>query len=113
VVEQYLAALNRRDLLMLTAYVTPDVEWYSLLNGQYLQEVAGREALATALKTYYAQNQQTLWTIEQSMLVQQKVVVRERSAWRSAAGPGERISLVVYELRDGRIARISHFLDSP
>jgi ketosteroid isomerase-like protein len=99
--------------MVLTAYVTPNIEWFSVLNGEYLQEVAGREELVKTLQTYYTQNQQTHWTVEQSMIVEQRVVVRERSAWRTAAGPGERVSLVVYELRDGRIARINYFLDAP
>jgi hypothetical protein len=110
VVEQYLSALNRRDMLALTAYVAPDVAWFSLVNGERLQEVDGRDALIQTLRTYFAQNQKTTWQIEQSIVVDQKVVLRERSQWRADEGSGERVSLVVYELSDGRIARISYFL---
>ena len=113
VVEQYLAALNRRDLLMLTAYVTPDVEWYSMVKGERLKELAGRDALRQALTSYFSQNEDTRWSIEQSMVVEQNIAVRERSEWRAAEGSGERVTLVAYELRDGRIARITYFVDAP
>jgi hypothetical protein len=38
--------------------------------------------------------------------------VRERSQWRADDGNGERVSLAVYEIVDGRIARITYFLDT-
>jgi limonene-1,2-epoxide hydrolase len=110
VVEQYQSALNRRDLLVLTAYVTPDVTWYSVVNGERIQEVSGREELLQTLRNYFAQNQQTHWGIEHSTAVKQLVSVRERSQWSTADSSGERVSLVVYEVRDGRIASITNFL---
>ena len=76
-------------------------------------ELAGRDALRQALSSYFAQNQDTRWSIEQSMVVEQTIAVRERSAWRAAEGSGERVTLVTYELRDGRIARITYFLEAP
>jgi ketosteroid isomerase-like protein len=113
IVEQYVAALNRRDLLALTAYVAPDVEWYSVVDDERILEVTGREALTQTLQRYFAQNQQTHWSIEHATVVDRRVAVRERSQWHSSDGQnGERVSLSVYELRDGRIARISYFLDT-
>jgi hypothetical protein len=111
IVEQYLAALNRRDLLALTAYVTPDVAWYSVVHGERITELTGREALAKTLASYFAGTQKTQWTIEQATVVAQTVAVRERSQWSADDGSGDRVSLAVYEIVDGRIARISYFLD--
>jgi limonene-1,2-epoxide hydrolase len=113
IVEQYLAALNRRDLLVLTAYVAPNVTWYSLVNDERITEVSGRETLAKTLTSYFAHNSQTHWAIEQAVVTGQTVAVRERSQWRAADSNGERVSLAVYEILDGRIARISYFLDAP
>lgn len=110
VVEKYLAALNSRDLMMLTAYVEPGVIWYSVVNGERIQEVAGREALAASLRNYFAQNERTDWHIEQVITVDQSVAIRERSAWRSSSDNDARTSLAVYEIHDGRIARITHYL---
>ena len=112
IVEQYLSALNRRDLLMLTAYVTPDVTWYSIVKGERITEVSGRQALAQTLTNYFASTQKTEWAIEQAIVVAQTVSVRERSQWRADDGNGERSSLAVYEIVDGRIARITYFLDA-
>ena len=111
IVEQYLSALNRRDLLMLTAYVSPDLMWYSVVKGERITEVSGRAALAQTLSSYFARTQQTQWTIEQALVVAQTVSVRERSQWRADDGSGDRMSLAVYEIVDGRIARITYFLD--
>jgi limonene-1,2-epoxide hydrolase len=113
VVEQYHSALNRRDLLVLTAYVTPDVAWYSVVNGERIQEVSGRAALLETLRSYFAQNLKTHWAIESSTVVNQVVSVRERSQWQESDSSDERVSLAVYEVHDGRIARITYFLDAP
>jgi limonene-1,2-epoxide hydrolase len=112
IVEHYLSALTRRDLLMLTAYVVPDVTWYSVVKGERITEVTGRAALTTSLTNYFASTQQTEWAIEQAVVVGQTVAVRERSQWRADDGNGERVSLAVYEIVDGRIARITYFLDT-
>jgi ketosteroid isomerase-like protein len=110
VVEKYLDALNRRDLMMLTAYVEPDIVWHSVIHGERIQEVAGREALAASLRNYFAQNERTEWHIEQVVTVDQSVAIRERSVWQSSGNSDARTSLAVYELHDGRIARITHYL---
>jgi len=110
IVEQYLAALNRRDLLMLTAYVAPDVEWYSTIDGKRLQEVAGRSELAQMLTRYFAQHQRTHWVIEQSSVAENVLAVTERSEWDEGEGTRSRTSLCVYELQDGRIRRMTYFL---
>ncbi len=110
VVEQYLAALNRRDLLMLTAYVTPDVEWYSIVDGKRILEVAGRVELAQMLTRYFEQHQRTQWVIEQSSVAQNVLAVTERSEWSEGGPTNSRTSLGVYELHDGRIRRMTYFL---
>jgi len=110
VIENYIAALNRRDLLALTAYVTPDVEWFSSIGGERILEVSGRDALAESLRRYFANNQATRWTLGSSMPQVNYIAARERSTWRDAHGAGSRESLCVYELQDGRIRRITQFL---
>src|SRR5215831_13645179 len=62
VVDEYIAALNKRDLLLLTAYVTPDVEWRSVVNGEAILEVAGRDALKSMLEKFFAQHERTHWS---------------------------------------------------
>jgi limonene-1,2-epoxide hydrolase len=110
VVERYLGALNRRDLLMLTAYVAPDFEWLSMVNGERVLEVSGREALATALKQYFADNRSTRWSIQSANVIGDHLVVDERSEWREGDMTQARHSLGIYELHDGRIRRVTYFL---
>lgn len=111
VVERYLDALNRRDLLVLTAYVTPDVEWYSVVDGKRITEVSGRDALTQMLQTFFARTAHASWHIESALEQERYLAVRELSQWQDADGTGERTSLCVYEFDDGRIRRITYFLN--
>jgi ketosteroid isomerase-like protein len=110
VIEAYYDAINRRDLGVLTAYVTPDVEWYSLVGGERILEVESREGLKDAFETYFGRFTETRATIESAWVVGQLVAVRERTQWSDGTlrGTGERLG--VYELASGRIARITYFL---
>jgi ketosteroid isomerase-like protein len=128
VVAGYIAALNRRDLLALTAYVTPDVEWYSMVNGERLLELSGREALEKSLAQFFERYAKTRWVIETMQVVEGRgtptdkdrensgssgvvVGVAERSEWNEGGLLKARSSLGVYELSDGRIRRITYFLN--
>ena len=111
VVENYLAALNRRDLLALTLYLTPDVEWYSALDGERILEVSGREELKQMLTRFFSDHERTLWTPERIEAVENFVAVIERSQWSEGSRMESRDSLGVYELDSGRIRRITYFLN--
>lgn len=110
IVEAYYAAINRRDLLALPAYVSPDVEWYSFLGGERILEVASREGLKEAFEIYFARFTDTRATIEAAWVVGDLVAVREQTEWSDGTlrGSGERLG--VFELADGRIVRITYFL---
>jgi hypothetical protein len=112
VIESYLKATNDRDLLMLTAYVTPDFEWVSLVGGERIVEVQSREALAATLREYFVRYPTSTLRNESLQVVDGFVVVSERSEWQASDGKGERTSLGVYELFDGRIRRVTYFLNS-
>jgi len=112
VVSAYLAALNRRDLPVLTAYVAPNVEWYSVVNGERVVEITNREALAQMLTRYFSQHERTQWIVERLESVDQVVAVVERSEWSEEDHVAARTSLAVYEVEAGRIRRMSYFLQS-
>lgn len=109
-IHRYFDALNRRDLLALTAYVTPDLEWYSVVKGQRILEVQGREALAKMLRQYFGAHQRTQWTLKEAQGVADILAIKERSEWTEGAQMQARDSIAVYELIDGRIRRITYFL---
>jgi len=111
VVESYLAALNRRDVLALTAYVEPAFEWYSIVNGERVAEVASREELAAMLTRYFEANKTTRWNIEAVSPVGGYLAVDERSEWSEDGRTQSRNTLGVYELHDGRIRRVTYFLN--
>jgi len=110
IVEAYYQAVNRRDLLVLPAYVAPDVRWYSVIDGEWLLEVDSREDLAEAFETYFARFPQTGARIEDWLRVGDSIAVRERTTWSDGAtnGGGERLG--VFEVADGRIVRVTYFL---
>jgi hypothetical protein len=110
VVEAYYDAVNRRDLLVLPAYVAPDVTWYSVIDGEWLLEVDSREALVEAFETYFARFPQTGAKIEAWLRVGDSIAVRERTSWSdgSQSGGGERLG--VFETVEGRIVRVTYFL---
>lgn len=110
IIRSYHAAISRRDLLPLTLYVAPDVEWYSAVDGERILEVSGREALADMLRAYFSRNLSATWSFDAATTHGAFVAVRERSQWRGANENGERITVCVYELQDGRIRRITQFL---
>jgi ketosteroid isomerase-like protein len=110
--EDYYAAINRRDLLVLPAYVTPDVVWYSIIDGERILEVDSREALVEAFRVYFERFAETRAEIASSIAVGDVIAVVERT--RSSDGVtmnrGERVG--VFEFENGRIARITYFLPS-
>jgi ketosteroid isomerase-like protein len=110
VIDNYMAALNRRDLLPLTAYVTPDFEWLSMVNGERVVEVTSREALADMLRAYFERNQNPSWRIESVNASGNMLAVTERVEWIENGASQSRNSLGVYELQDGRIRRVTYFL---
>lgn len=112
VVAQYFDALNRRDLLALAAYVTPDVEWYSIVAGERILEVSGREPLTQALQGYFDATKRTHWAIKSVQSVANTIAIVERSEWSEAQGTQARDSIAVYEFVDGRIRRMTHYLNS-
>jgi ketosteroid isomerase-like protein len=110
VIENYFAALNRRDLLPLTAYVTPDFEWVSMVDGERVVEVSSREALSEMLRAYFERNQSPSWRIEAVNASGNVLAVTERTEWVENDATQSRNTLGVYELQDGRIRRVTYFL---
>jgi SnoaL-like domain len=109
VVERYLDVLSRRDLRMLTLYVTPDVEWYSVNNGERTLEVSGREQLTDLLHRYYEQYRVTRWSADKFIETDRHIAIVERSEWGNDSTES-RVVVGAFELESGRIRRITYFL---
>jgi ketosteroid isomerase-like protein len=111
VLENYLAALNRRDLLVLAAHVAPDVKWHSIADGEVIVDARNRQELAALLEQYFKLYPHTRWEIETTLASEAKVAVVERSEWGERQPFESKMSMSVYEIEDGRIKRITQFID--
>jgi ketosteroid isomerase-like protein len=109
-VERYLDAISQRDLLALTLYVTPDVEWYTVNQGERSLESSGREQLTVLLKQYFERYRVTRWRAERFVETGQQVAVIERSEWGNDSLES-RTALGVFELDGDRIKRITYYLN--
>jgi ketosteroid isomerase-like protein len=110
IVASYLDAISRRDLLTLTLYVTPDVEWYSVSKGERTLESAGREQLTALFKLHYGRYRITRWSIERFVETGQHVAIVERSEWGNDTTESK-VVLGEFELEADRIRRITYFLN--
>jgi ketosteroid isomerase-like protein len=106
-VRSYFSAVARRDWSALTAYTTPDIEWYSVADGQHALESSGREALVQLLQQFFAREPGTQWSIDSELSTGDYIAVSERARGEQ----GGRRSLGIYQLQDGRIRRITYFLN--
>jgi ketosteroid isomerase-like protein len=111
VVESYLSALSQRDMRLLTLYVTPDVEWYSVSDGERTLESSGREQLIELLNTYFSRYPVTRWQAQQMIQSGQTVAINEQSQWGDTVLQ-TRTALGVFELDKGRIRRLTYYLDA-
>lgn len=110
IVRDYTAAFNARELDRMLAFTTDEVEWLSIDGAKVTTETAGRDLLRDAMEIYFRDcpscRSELLW-IEAAG---SRVAAFERASWTAKDGREKsQSSLSVYELVDGRIARVSYF----
>lgn len=109
VVERYLAAYNNHDVAAMLALAHPDIQWLSIEGHRVRVETEGAEALGKALRDYFDVVPSARSTIDSKMVSGNRVSVRERVHWESAAGPKAQAALSVYEIDDGLVRRVWYF----
>lgn len=109
VVERYMAAYNDHDVDAMLELVDPDIQWLNIDGDRISVETEGAEALAEAMRGYFEAVPSTRSSIESMMVSGNRVSVRERAHWTSSGQSRSRAALSVYEIADGRIARVWYF----
>lgn len=113
-VRAFVAAFNARDLDGMLALADDAVEWASVDGTKVALETAGKEALRASMTSYFASCPSCRSTLEWVKAAGSRVAALERASWTNAKGEAKsQASLSVYELRDGRIARVYYFPAEP
>jgi hypothetical protein len=109
-VRAFVAAFNARDLEAMLALADDAIEWGSLDGRAITVETSGKEALRASLTGYFASCPSCRAELEWVEPAGSRVAAYERSSWTTAAGVAKsQASLSVYELANGRIARVLYF----
>lgn len=108
-VERFVDAFNRRDLEAISALAADSVEWLSVSEAKISTETAGREALLTSLKSYFASCPSCKSTVKILGVTGPFISALERATWTKGSEAKAQESLSVYEVRDGRILRVWYF----
>lgn len=114
-VRAFVAAFNARDLDALLAGADEGIEWLSIDGAKISVETQGREALRQSLSNYFQSCASCRSTLEWTRTAGSRVSAFERAEWTGSDGtPKSQSSLSVYELRQGKIARVYYFpLEKP
>jgi len=109
-VEALMRAFNAHDVDAMLACVTDDVEWFHVQGASLAVETSGKEALRTGMTSYFEGIPSARSALEKSMISGRFVTVRERASWQDKNGEERsQASVAVYEIRDGRVARVWYY----
>lgn len=110
-VEAFFAAFNEHDPAAMAEFLAPDVQWYSVNDGDVAVEARGREALIEGMRQYFNDLPDVRSSIEKPFVDGRRVVFRERVTWRG--GKRQQAATAIYRVVDGRISRAWYFSASP
>lgn len=113
VVRKFEAAFNKHDVAAMTALVTDDAQWLSVVGDKLRVETSGKAALVTWLTGYFKSCPSCRSEFESLMVAGSFVTVHERARWESKSGPKAQRSLGVYEVRSGLIRRVWYYPAEP
>lgn len=110
IVREQIDAFNRHDVEAMTARVAPDFVWLAVAGDSVTVEARGRDALAEGMRSYFASLPGARSEVEESVVTGPYVAIRERAIWTDRQGEERsRVSLGVYEVRDGLIRRVWYY----
>lgn len=110
VIEAHVAAFNAHDVDRMMRLVTDDVAWCSIAGDSMSTDVRGSGDLRAWLIGYFRSYPTVHSTLEDIMPLGSFVAIRERARWQSKSGVEKnQASIGVYEVRDGKIARVWYY----
>ena len=109
-VRAFVAAFNTRDVEAMLALADDTIEWGTVDGKTIAMETSGKEALRAAMTGYFASCPSCRSELEWVQPAGSRVAAYERSSWTDKTGVEKRqASLSVYELANGKIARVLYF----
>jgi hypothetical protein len=109
VVLEMMKAFTTQDPEAMSATLTDDIGWYSIIGDTLTIQAEGKDALLTGLRSYFESIPSAHSEVEEIFVSGKYVVVRERGYWHEDGLQRTQSSLAVYEIRDGLIARVWYF----
>lgn len=110
IISEHTRAFNAADVAAMSKMQHPNIEWFSVSGNQISLQVAGREALARNMETYFKSPTRVTGRLRGWNLNRPFVSVTEIASWTAPDGTKKsQSSLTVYELEDNLIRRVWYY----
>ena len=110
IISEHTRAFNAADVQAMGKMQHPNIEWFSISGGQISLEVAGRDALAKNMTTYFKSPTRVTGKLKGWNVNTPFVSVTEVASWTAQDGAKKsQSSLTVYELQDNLIRRVWYY----
>lgn len=114
VVRAFTEALNAKDVKRLSELTTPNIHWLSLVGDGLQVEAKDGEALRLRLAEAFQREPDLKRELHMLVTNGSFVSVRERSVWTGSKGePQSRNTFVVFDVAEGRVARVWVYPSQP
>ena len=108
-VEGLVAAFNEHDSDAMAKFLTDDVVWLSIANGNVAVEANGKSELITSMNAYFESCPTCRSEISEAISTPARTSAREIASWEGKAGPRSQRSLSIYEFSGELIHRVYYF----
>lgn len=110
IISEHVRAFNAGDVAAMSKMQHPDIEWLSVTGSEISTEVAGRDALAKNMTTYFKSPTKVTGTLRDWSVNGNYVSVTETASWTAKDGTRKsQSSLTVYQLEDNLIRRVWYY----
>lgn len=108
-VRDYVDAFNLRDLDAMLALADESIIWWMLIDGEFVAETRGKDALRQALSEYMTGDNSIRSRLLDVQVQGQTVSVIEQALWEVADTTHSQCAVAVYTLDQGRIAQVWYY----
>ena len=102
-------AFNAHDVEAMAANTHTNATWISIVKDSAVVETDGETALRESMTGYFKTIPSARSQIEDAMVSGSYVAIRERAFWQGKDSEQSQFALGVYQIRDGKIARVWYF----
>jgi hypothetical protein len=108
-VEGLIAAFNAHDSDAMAEFLTDDVVWLSVANGNVAVEANGKSDLIASMDAYFESCPTCRSEISESISTPARTSAIEIASWEGKSGPQSQRSLSIYEFSGDLIHRVYYF----